>query len=243
VYVRPTINGKVTTLGVSGKLWRDALIMFDRESYSLWSQVLGEAVAGEANGTKLQEIPAVQSTWGAWKKLHPDTLVLTKPLLRGSPYADYFRNPRTIGVVGHHNPDERLGPKVLVYGSVSEKSRFAIPLAVLKKHPVSNIETPDGPVLLLASENDLGVFGYSRRLGKRSLKMRLKKGKIRDEATNSAWDRETGRCLSGRLKGKQLTPIQGVVVYWGVFARYHKTTALLGVPKKAAENKGSGSKK
>ncbi len=243
MYARPTIDGKVTTLGVSGKLWRDALIMFDRESYSLWSQVLGEAVAGKAKGMKLQEIPAVQTTWGAWKRLHPDTVVLKKPPLRGSPYAAYHRNPRTIGVVGHDNPDERLGPKVLVYGSTGEKSLFAIPLAVLKQHPVSNIETPDGPVLLLASKNDLGVFGYSRRLGKKTLKMRLKKGEIRDEATNSVWDRESGKCLSGKLKGKQLDPIQGVVAYWGVFARYHKNTVLLGVPKNDGKGKGSGSKK
>ena len=67
MYARPEIEGQTTTLGVSGMHWRDALIMYDRASKSLWSQVLGEAVAGPEKGRKLEEIPSELTTWTDWK--------------------------------------------------------------------------------------------------------------------------------------------------------------------------------
>lgn len=57
-----TIDGKIYTFGVSGKLIRNALVMFDRESDTLWSQLLGEAVDGPLQGTKLEPIASLQTT-------------------------------------------------------------------------------------------------------------------------------------------------------------------------------------
>ena len=35
----------------------NALVMFDRETESLWSQFLSQSVRGELEGTKLESIP------------------------------------------------------------------------------------------------------------------------------------------------------------------------------------------
>ncbi|MCG3138032.1 MAG: hypothetical protein HJJLKODD_01888 [Phycisphaerae bacterium] len=43
---------------------------------SLWSQLLGRAVAGPAAGTKLAQLPAQLVHWSSWKKQYPDTTVL-----------------------------------------------------------------------------------------------------------------------------------------------------------------------
>jgi hypothetical protein len=51
------INGTVHEFGVSGKLIMKALVMFDRETESLWSQFLSQSVRGELKGTKLESIP------------------------------------------------------------------------------------------------------------------------------------------------------------------------------------------
>ena len=98
MYVRPTVNGKVSTLGVSGKLWRDALIMYDRESKSLWSQILGEAVAGPAQGNRLEELPSQLTTWKDWSQRHPDTLVLKRPRVSSSKYEQYYYNRNMIAL-------------------------------------------------------------------------------------------------------------------------------------------------
>ena len=114
-------------------LWRDALVMYDRATKSLWSQVNGAAVAGPEKGKRLLELPSELTTWGDWKRTHPDTLVLMKPPLAGSPYKDYFVDAERIGVRGSTNPDRRLPGKELVIG-LEHNGRFAaVPLSLVEK--------------------------------------------------------------------------------------------------------------
>ena len=60
------IDGQEVSFGVSGKLIMNVLVMYDRETDSLWSQLLGQAVAGPMKGTKLEFIEALQTTWAAF---------------------------------------------------------------------------------------------------------------------------------------------------------------------------------
>jgi hypothetical protein len=70
VYDR-TVNEKLLTLCVSGQLWNRSLVMLDIETRSLWSHILGEAMAGELKGQLLKPIPSDMVTWAAWKRDHP----------------------------------------------------------------------------------------------------------------------------------------------------------------------------
>ena len=140
MYARPQLNGTPTTLGVSGMLWRDALIMYDRATDSLWIQVNGTAVAGPQRGKRLQELPSELTTWGDWKRRHPDTLVLLKPALAGSPYEDYFADRERIGVRGSTNPDARLPGKELVIG-LEHNGRFAaVPLSLVENRKKMEVQ-------------------------------------------------------------------------------------------------------
>ena len=40
------VNGQLLTFGVSGKLIMNGLVMFDRETGSLWAHINGQAVDG-----------------------------------------------------------------------------------------------------------------------------------------------------------------------------------------------------
>lgn len=114
-------------LGVSGSLYRDALVFYDRETGSYWSQVTGEALRGPLAGKKLAEIPSVVTTWAEWKKAHPDTLVLrAEPGPRRSAYADYISNPEKLGVLGTKNPDARLPGKTWVWGIATPREAVAV---------------------------------------------------------------------------------------------------------------------
>jgi hypothetical protein len=70
------INGRTLTFGVSGKLYHESLIMYDRETGSLWSHFLGAAVTGPLEGSRLGFIPAAFTDWGTWLREHPGTSVL-----------------------------------------------------------------------------------------------------------------------------------------------------------------------
>ena len=72
------IDGEEHTFGVSGKLIMNALVMYDHQTRSLWSQFLGQAVEGPQQGVKLDFVPVVHTRWSLWRDAHPDTLVLDK---------------------------------------------------------------------------------------------------------------------------------------------------------------------
>lgn len=53
------------------------VLFFDRETDSLWSQLLSEAVTGSMAGMRLAVLPAENTTWDAWRKKYPATRVLS----------------------------------------------------------------------------------------------------------------------------------------------------------------------
>ena len=90
----PTIGGGRHNFGVSGLLYKRNLLLFDRQTGSLWSQLLSEAVTGPLAGTRLRVLPAEDTTWENWRTLHSDTLVLSFATgyqrdYRADPYATY----------------------------------------------------------------------------------------------------------------------------------------------------------
>ena len=126
-----TIDGLEMTFGVSGKLWHGVLVMFDRETESLWTQLDGRAIRGEEMGRKLAHVPSVFTTWEAWVGAHPDTLVLEKDpdaqAMKGSHYAEYFADPdRTFMPHLAVGLGEGVGPKVVVFGIRGQKEALAV---------------------------------------------------------------------------------------------------------------------
>ena len=57
------VGGQVLTFGVSGMLFRDGLVMYDRETDTLWTHVDGRAVRGKLTGHVLEIVPSIHATW------------------------------------------------------------------------------------------------------------------------------------------------------------------------------------
>ena len=88
-----TINNEPVEFGVSGLLHNSDLVMYDRKTDTLWGQINGKAIIGELTGMRLKQVPIDTVTWGDWKKLNPDTKVLSREtgFIRSygrSPYGD-----------------------------------------------------------------------------------------------------------------------------------------------------------
>lgn len=69
-------GGQVLTFENSGALWRDTLVMRDRETGSLWSAATGAALFGPLAGRRLSPVAAVYATAGAWREAHPGSLYM-----------------------------------------------------------------------------------------------------------------------------------------------------------------------
>lgn len=68
----------IRTFGVSGLLYHSDVLVYDRESQSLWSQILQQAVTGPVAGTRLELLPASHTSWQEWSARYPNTQVLSR---------------------------------------------------------------------------------------------------------------------------------------------------------------------
>ncbi|NJN43921.1 MAG: DUF3179 domain-containing protein [Anaerolineae bacterium] len=122
------IEGEEFSFGVSGKLIRNVMVMYDRQTGTLWSQLLGEAVQGELQGTKLEFLPSLQTTWADWKTQNPNTLALRKGYSGAyDPYDSYYFSRQT-GVIGETTFDDRLYVKEFVVGVERNGDPVSLPL-------------------------------------------------------------------------------------------------------------------
>ena len=124
--------------GVSGLLYNSDVLLYDRNTESLWSQIMGKAVAGKLKGTLLPQIPVTHTSWKDWVKNHPDTMVLSRDTgsrrnYRDSPYAGYEKTRRLYFKVSHKSP-ANYHPKERVIGLEINGHFKAYPYKELSKN-------------------------------------------------------------------------------------------------------------
>ncbi len=138
-----TVGGVHHVLGTSGFLYRSNKLMYDHATKSLWSTLTGTPVVGPlaGKGIELKPLHIVTSTWGAWKRRHPQTLVLSldtghqRDYSEGAAYREYFAADELM--FGVPKLDARLPNKaeVLALRAPGAES-LAISADFLRRHPV-----------------------------------------------------------------------------------------------------------
>lgn len=122
--------------GVSGLLYNSDMLLYDRDSDSLWSQILSRAISGPRKGERLPGIPLTHTTWGDWRQQHPDTLVLNQETghrrdYSQSAYQGYDQSSNLYFPVSSR--DNRYHPKEPVLGMVIKDRARVWPLSELAK--------------------------------------------------------------------------------------------------------------
>ncbi len=125
------------SFGVSGLLYNSDVLLYDRQTDSLWSQILSKAISGPLKGVTLSSLPASHTTWRDWSERYPDTLVLSTNTgyrrdYRQSPYLDYGRTSRLAFPVANKNNEYRN--KTLVLGVTVNGERKGYPFTELEKY-------------------------------------------------------------------------------------------------------------
>ncbi len=236
MYVRPQLDGKVLSFGVSGKLWKDALVMYDRETGSLWSHVTGTAIKGKLTGTRLKLFPGIHTTWSEWKALYPASLVLSKQGRFGiegtsNVYESYFADESRLGIFGTENPDKSLPGKEFVIGLTLDKAAVAYPYRHLSLQPLVNDVVAGRPlVVAFSSESATGVV-FSRTLAGKTLRfMRLRREQgvllMDDDETRSVWRALSGEAIRGKLAGSSLTQLPSTTGFWFAWKGFYPETRV-----------------
>ena len=209
------IDGELYDFGVSGKLIMNVLVMYDRQTESYWSQLLGEAVAGPMAGTQLNFVTSWFTTWREWRERHPNTVALDKGGLRSDTYSSYYRDGRA-GIVGETVDDGRLDTKEFVIGVEHEGQAVAYPFEALARQPLVNDTVGGKPVVIVFLRNSQTGMVYERIVDDRTLTFTYdsETETLHDEETGSVWDPWLGNAMRGPLQGEQLRRMDSTRSFW-----------------------------
>lgn len=131
-----SIDDKRRTFGVSGLLYNSDVLLYDRQTESLWSQIMMEAISGPLVGEEVEMVPTMNTSLGEWKNKYPDTWVLTENTgyqrdYTRDPYAGYEQSERLYFDVD--KKDARFHPKESVIGIEVNGQFKAYPFSELEK--------------------------------------------------------------------------------------------------------------
>jgi len=226
VYAR-TLGSTTYTFQVSGRLWRNSLIMMDRETGTSWSQITGRAIDGQHRGAQLEKLEAIETSWEEWSKAHPETKLLKKSeAVLSSHYQSYFDDPEKLGLFRAQWLAERMPGKTLVYGASIGPHAVAVTEGALDDEVV--VATLGDTPVVLARARDGGVRAFVALVEGEELGLgrNPKTGEVRD-GRGSAWDLGSGRCISGPRSGSRLESVAVTPVYWFAWSGFYPNTQVI----------------
>lgn len=160
------VEGEVLDFGVSGFLYESNLLMVDRQTESLWSQVLGKGVVGAYTDTQLKRLEMQRLTFAEIKSNYPDAKVLSDKTgyIRNyttNPYGSYDENDSLYFPVSIQN--KTFSPKTMMLVVPIEETWVAFPWDTLREKGTAAIQVNgiDLIVSLNGSESSVDYGGAS----------------------------------------------------------------------------------
>ena len=196
--------------------------MQDVETETLWSQVTGIAIMGPMEGTTLTLFPSSMTTFSEYSKLYPGGVLLAKPDKggAGSPYNDYFADPKKLGIFGRVDNFERLPGKANVYGLRIDNREVAVAQTKLAKDGWALVDAVEGSVLVTYDTKSGTVAAFEIIDG-----TAVSDGVIRNEKTNQSWHLLTG--VPEEEGGENLEPVPILSAYWFAWVSFFPNTELI----------------
>jgi hypothetical protein len=239
------VGERVLSFGTSGRLYADNLVMYDRQTESLWPQLTFTAAVGVLTGTRLTPHVLQAVAWREFRAAHPDAWVLSRDTGHAR---DYGRNP----YAGYDDPDgrplfplpavddrQRLKERVIGIGdgaSAVAVLRSAVAAAGVREVTVGGRDLVVWHRPGQASALDDDAVGTGRDIGTvgvfdpvvdgRRLHFTAVPGGFRDAETGSTWD-VLGRATGGPLTGQTLTPNQHLDTFWFAWAAFQPDTTII----------------
>ena len=225
------VDGELLEFGVSGKLVMNDLVMYDRQSDSLWQQILGEGITGRYKGTRLTPVAATQTTWAQWRDAHPDSLVLDKKgSYGGDGYGGYYSSGSS-GVLGGFVSNDRLPAKAFVLGLILDDEPKAYPFQELARSPVVHDNIGGNNIIIVYDERSGTAVAFDAELNGDSVQFdfeRFDEGDLilRDKSTGSLWSGLSGEAIEGPLAGAHLRQLPAFYSFWFAWSDFYVNTEV-----------------
>jgi hypothetical protein len=239
------LGDRVLDFGTSGQLYNSALVMYDRQTESLWSHFTAEAVIGHLAGEELDVFPVSIVSWADWRAAHPDGLVLSRDT---GHERDYGRNPYpgydrldTPAVLFRGEVDGRLAAKERVIGIERDGEAVAVRLDELAEAGVLEVEIGDETLVTwvkpgtasaleagtVAAGKDVGASGvFVPEADGQALTFTAAGDGFVDDQTGSRWN-VLGEAEDGPLAGTQLESVVHVDTFWFAWGAFLPDTRIV----------------
>jgi len=239
------LDDRVLDFGTSGMLYNSALVMYDRQTESLWSHFTAKGIVGHLAGQELDVYPVAIVSWADWREAHPDGLVLSRDT---GHERDYGRNPYP-GYDDIDSPaflfdgevDDRLAAKERVIGIESDGDAVAVRLDELTDRGVIEVDV-DGTELVVwlqpgtASALEAGSVAAGKDVGSSGVFVPVVDGRqmsfartddgFVDDQTGSRWN-VLGQAVDGPLAGAALEPVVHVDTFWFAWGSFLPETRIV----------------
>ena len=243
---RREVDGQVLDFGTSGSLYQSALLMYDRQTESLWTHFDGRAVVGELVGSELDVIPMATISWADFKAAHPEGQVLSWETGHSrdygrNPYQGYDRREGPYGNFFAGDVDGRLGAQDRVVGITGDHGPLAVDRSQLAEEGVIAVEDGSTRVTVwlkpgtassldanaVADGADIGAVGvFVNDVDGEALTFRVDGDGVVDDETGSTWN-ILGQATAGPLAGTQLEPVAHVDTFWFAWSTYQPETTVV----------------
>ena len=189
-------------LGTSGFLYRSNKLMYDKDTQSLWNTTWGEPVVGPLSdkNIRLERSYLVTTTWGEWRRRHPQTTVLSletgyqRDYGEGVAYNQYFSTDELMFSIS--TSDDRLKNKDEILALTFPKSgdkTMAIAADYLAKNPVYENTLGEQTFVVLTD-----ISGANRVFDNRDVKIVEYDGdRNAVDSTGGAWELSEDGLRSG----------------------------------------------
>jgi hypothetical protein len=214
------VKDQVLDFGHRGWLREESFLFYDYQTDSLWEQATGEAIHGAYKGTRLERLPATQTTWSVWRTQYPQTRVLSRSADKSVRYwrDRYDRYYETGNGVAY----QRHAPLGFGLAVVLPGEQKLYPFRELEKKGILADRVAGEPVVIVLHRPSRTAAAFDPRHEGRvyefgSAEVGATDVLVKDRQTGSTWSGLTGRCLDGAAKGTQLrqvTTTQFVVETW-----------------------------
>ncbi len=241
--------GKRTlTFGTSGSLYQSALVMYDRQTESLWAHFTGQGVVGHFAGAELVHVPVQTVSFGAWREANPDGKVLSTDTgfqrsYGSNPYVGYDQEDTgPIGSFFNGEVDPRLLAKARIVGVDDDSGSVAVRLDDLREAGALPVTEAGRNLVVfhqagLVSALDTGAIAEGKEVGQTGVFVAESDGQsltfsqnddgsFQDDQTGSTWN-IFGTATAGDLEGNQLEAVPHLDTFWFAWATYQPDTVIV----------------
>ncbi len=158
------IDNTETTFGVSGLLYNSNLIPYDRETDSYWSQIALKGISGDLINDQISTIPVIETSWNTWKKMYPQSQIMTTNTGFSRDYGDYpygdYRTNNSRLIFPVSPTDNRLPSKERVLGILSEEGQKAYSINDFEEAKIITDSIGSKEYLIIGSKSDNYIVAF-----------------------------------------------------------------------------------